>query len=195
MRKKLRMLISSLIITTVFVSAAGITFSSLEVGWLSAGDSQKVQIMLQEDTQELSSGKPTITPGEPMAAKPYLINTGTGDCYVRVKVNIPEYEGVSLFQLGNLRGDVFQQSEFTVSQAQGAAYWEQNGAYYYYRNRVTGDRLSPGALTPALYTAVMLNPAISLYQLESLQGSREIVICAEAADIQNPDVLKAFTTQ
>lgn len=195
MRKKLRMLISAFVITTIFVSAAGITFSSLDVQWLSGSNAQEIQIMLQEDTETFYPGNRTLKPGEPVTAKPYLVNTGTSECYVRVKVNVPQYKSIALFRLGYLRGEVFYTLEFTASEAQGMAYWEQNGEYLYYRNKATDDKLHPGELTPVLYSAVMLSGEISAHEIESLQGSREIVICAEAANTGAKNVLEAFSAK
>lgn len=195
MRKNIRMLISALAITIVFVSAAGITFSSLEVGWLTGNENEQVQILLQEDAKHIYVGDRKITPGKPIETKPYLVNTGNEDCYVRVKVNIPEYAGAKLFQLGNMHTSGFEEARFTAAQATDAAYWEQVDGYLYYRNKASGDKLRPGELTPPLYSAIMLNSEMQDEGYSAMQGSSEIVICAEAAKTDRQDAVEAFSQQ
>lgn len=82
---------------------------------------------------------------------PYVKNTGTSPCYVRIRVDVSSEE----VALGDMPWGTFEEKMYSPDiERKEEEFWVKSGRYYYYKNTVSGDMLLPGRETPRLFTAV-----------------------------------------
>lgn len=123
-------------------------------------------------------------PGEDAVLhSPYIENSGTEACYVRVKIDLPRLEGKSVLELGKYNVHGFSQLKFSADESQSVEYWEIKEDYIYYRNRLTDNRLMPGKITPPIYEAVRFSPEIS--EQGQADSEQSCVVYAQAASAEN----------
>lgn len=182
MKKKIKLLLLGLVLVVGLLSLTQLTFSYLATEELfGGGKPAQVELNRREQQQEGQS----IKPGGTLRDEPYIRNSGEVPCYLRVKIQIPEQNGVLIFKLGKLSDGGF--SEMLYSDADIGIltlqdeYWQREGEYIYYKNKSTGNRLLQNSSSPALYNAVSV---ISDLKAETLgisgDENQDIIICAEA---------------
>ena len=68
----------------------------------------------------------------------WIENTGGNPCYIRIKVCIPQAEGVDILELGTLVNDFFLPLDFSENTGRNKTgeYWTKEGEYLYYRKDV-----------------------------------------------------------
>lgn len=185
MKRNVRLFLCALAVTIGLISLTGVTFSYLQqTDYKQEADIYgDMNIVLMENT-DAADESIKIKPGEAVKREVYVVNAGSEDCYVRVKVAVPEVEGIRLFQLGKLENKNFTETILAADGAiagQDTEHWERSGEYLYYRNTKTGNRLTAGNKTPYLYEAVRLSADINAGNLAFAGGyNQDILVCAEA---------------
>lgn len=179
MRKEYKRFIIALAAAIILISTASLTFSALEID---AGQTQvktqAVEIILQDDSESETA---SLTAETIMIQRPYIVNTGEEDCYVRIRLDISQISGEPMLQVGSISDDAFTTLEFSSAESNSTEYWEKKGEYIYYRNKLTKNKLLAGSSTPEIYSAVRITPDISSQTLELAYEEQNVVIYAQAA--------------
>lgn len=127
----------------------------------------------------------TIKPGDTIEENPYVVNSGDTDCYVRVKLVIPQINEESIFKVGTYVNskfiETFSDDSFVTlnNSSIEKEYWEKSGDYIYYKNSSTGNKLLAGSKTKEIYQAVRLNTSVTAENLSQINDF-DILIYVES---------------
>lgn len=174
MNRRLKRGLLFLAVATVFVVVSAISLSALN---MQPEGSERINISIYQEGPRDAK----LSTKDSVEKKTYIVNEGSKACYVRVKLNIPQYDGQPMIQVGEQTMSGFKQADYKGSGLAGER-WELRGEYIYYRNRLTGNKLKPGHSTPAIYSAVRISPEIPQSVLELIDKDQEIVLLADAVE-------------
>ena len=160
MNSKIRLLLCVLL-AALLVSLTGLTFSSVQEN--SLYEAGKLEASIRCKKTDGDSGIPVLEANSVLKRETWIENTGGNPCYIRIKVCIPQAEGVDILELGTLVNDFFLPLDFSENTGRNKTgeYWTKEGEYLYYRNRSTQNILMPQKETPPVYSAIRLNPDLT----------------------------------
>lgn len=183
MKRDLKKYISAGIAAILLVSISGVAlaFYGQYSGSVQTTGDVTVQIVNHADSAE---GESVLAPEQPVLSAPSVRNTGDNTCYLRVKLEIPQVNGIPIFRVGIIHNSLFEEGVYTAERSgNDTAYWEQVDGYYYYRNTKTGNCLRPDDETPVIYEAVALNADLPSQQLRFTDGQEQtVIVYAEAVE-------------
>lgn len=178
MKKSKSQLILALLAALLgLVSLSGLTFSRMQEKPERSGSADEIRVELHWEGQEKVGSIPVLEKHSVVSRRLYAENTGELPCYIRVKLYMPQVDGSSLFELGELSGDVFFQKDGKATKEK--EYWEKIGEYFYYRNARTQNLLLPGDKTASLFSALQVST--KLRGMPSSQMEAEVIAWAQAA--------------
>ena len=180
MRKKLINMVVAFAVVVLLISVSGAALAYFQFDE-SIGIRELVNVKICSYENEETS---VITAGEAHKSGKYVKNIGQKDCYVRVKIIIPEINGKQVFEIGKGDSDNFKQISYEDKNITAKEYWEKRDDWIYYVNKSTGDKLKKRDITSDIYESICLNPLLSKDEILEFGRSANTSITIQAQCVE-----------